>query len=102
MAAQIITTEDLYIFKQELLEDLKELISNHSNTPKKWMKSTEVRELLNISPGTLQNMRVNGTLPYSKIGGAIYYAYDDIFKLLERNKRNSDSLRPALMYSWKD
>ena len=89
MAAQIITTEDLYIFKQELLEDLKELIANQCATPKKWMKSPEVRELLDISPGTLQNMRVNGTLPYSKIGGVIYYAYEDIFKLLENNKRNT-------------
>jgi hypothetical protein len=93
MAAQIITTEDLYIFKQELLEDLKELITNHCPPPKKWMKSPEVRELLDISPGTLQNMRINGTLPYTKIGGVIYYAYEDIFKLLERNKRNVEGQR---------
>lgn len=93
MAAQIITTEDLYMFKQELLQELKELIANHTAVPRKWLKSPEVRELLDISPGTLQNMRVNGTLPYSKIGGVIYYAYEDIFKVLENNKRNTANQR---------
>ena len=34
--------------------------------------------MLRISPGTLQNLRVNGTLAYTKIGGIIYYKYEDI------------------------
>jgi hypothetical protein len=66
MAAQIITTEDLYIFKQELLQELKDLIISLPNQQKKWLKSPEVRKMLGISPGTLQNLRVNGTLPYTK------------------------------------
>ena len=46
----------------------------------------EVRELLGISPGTLQNLRVNGTLPYTKVGGVVYYQSDDILKMLEENR----------------
>jgi hypothetical protein len=88
MAAQIITTEDLYIFKQELLEELKELIIKLPTQQKKWLKSPEVRKMLGISPGTLQNLRINGTLPYTKIGGVVYYAYEDIQKVLEKNQRN--------------
>lgn len=53
---------------------------------RKWLKSHEVRKLLTISPGTLQNLRVNGSLSYTKIGGVIYYDYDDIRKMLEANK----------------
>ena len=68
MAATIITTEDLYIFKEELLVDIKAMINHQSGfAPKKWLKSPEVRDLLSISPGTLQNLRINGTLPYSKV-----------------------------------
>lgn len=48
-----------------------------------WLKSYEVRKLLNISAGTLQNLRINGTLPYNKIGGLMYYRYDDIQKLMD-------------------
>lgn len=90
MAATIITTEDLYEFKLELLDGIKKLINNQSGQPpKKWLKSNEVRELLGISPGTLQNLRINGTIPYTKIGGVIYYDYEDIAKLLEQNRVNN-------------
>jgi hypothetical protein len=90
MAATIITTEDLIEFKKELLEDIKKIFESQTTTQnKKWLKSAEVRELLNISPGTLQNLRINGTLSYTKIGGIMYYDNQDIDKILEKNKVNS-------------
>lgn len=92
MAATIITTEDLIEFKKELLEEIKKIIESQTTTPtKKWLKSPEVRKLLNISAGTLQNLRINGTLSYTKIGGTIYYANQDIDKLLEKNKIQATS-----------
>ncbi|WP_166962515.1 helix-turn-helix domain-containing protein [Yeosuana marina] len=87
MGATIITTEDLREFKMELLDDIKLLLKNQSGQQsKKWLKSLEVRELLGISPGTLQNLRINGTLPYTKMGGVLYYDYQEIMKILEGNK----------------
>jgi hypothetical protein len=87
MPTSIITTDDLREFKLELLGDIKELLNSLSTSkPKKWLKSQEVRELLSISPGTLQNLRINGTLPYSKVGGVIYYDYEEILKVIEENK----------------
>lgn len=86
MPAQIITTDDLREFKIELLDEIRVLISEQKNpTIKKWMKSVEVRKLLNISPGTLQTLRVNGTLPFTKIGGTNYYNASDIDTLLSQN-----------------
>lgn len=87
MAATIITTEDLREFKMELLDDIKQLLNNQSgHTFKKWLKSPEVKELLGISSGTLQNLRINGTLPYTKIGGVLYYDYEEIMNVMEKNK----------------
>ena len=87
MAATIITTEDLLEFKIDLLQEIKKIIqSSENNTIKKWLKSKEVTKLLNISPGTLQNLRINGTLTYTKIGGTIYYDNTAIEKLLMTNK----------------
>ncbi|MDY7396865.1 helix-turn-helix domain-containing protein [Aureibaculum sp. 2210JD6-5] len=87
MAATIITTEDLLEFKMELLDEIKKLLQNQSGqVTKKWLKSPEVRELLGISPGTLQNLRINGTLPYTKVGGVLYYDYAEITKVLEQNR----------------
>lgn len=87
MGATIITTEDLREFKIELLEDIKDLLQNEKGQRnKKWLKSNEVRDLLGISPGTLRNLRINGTLPYTKIGGVLYYEYHEIMEVLEQNK----------------
>ena len=87
MGATIITSEDLMEFKVELLEDIKALLKDQSGQlGKKWLKSNEVRELLGISPGTLQNLRINGTLPFSKIGGVLYYDYQEIIEVLEKHK----------------
>lgn len=78
---QLITKGDLAEFKSNLISELKEIL-NHNPKPKQWLKSAEVRNLLKISPGTLQNLRVNGTLNYTKVGNIIYYNYDDILKVL--------------------
>ena len=87
MPAQILTTDDLMEFKIDLLEDIKKLLWQNGIQPvKKVLKSPDVRKMLNISPGTLQTMRINGTLPYSKVGGVIYYEMDDIQKMLSGNK----------------
>jgi hypothetical protein len=82
MVIDVITREDLNEFRNLLLNDLKQLIQPQSQQVKKWLKSYEVRKLLNISAGTLQNLRINGTLAFTKIGGLMYYKYSDIEKVL--------------------
>lgn len=85
MSLQVLTTNDLQEFKVELLEEIRNILSEQKSvTPKKWLKSIEVRKLLNISPGTLQTLRINGTLPFTKIGGTNYYNFTDIEKLLSK------------------
>jgi len=83
MNVELITREDLKQFKNELLTEMKQLLKPGQGQSKQWLKSYEVRKLLNISPGTLQNLRINGTLRYTKIGGLLYYKLEDIQTLLE-------------------
>ena len=86
---QLLTTDDLNDFKRQLLFEIKSLLKEHVGQPsKKYLKSKDVRKLLNISPGTLQNLRVNGTLPYSKIGGVIYHDTDDIQQMLQSKTKS--------------
>jgi hypothetical protein len=87
MNVELITREDLKQFKNEMLTEMKYLLKPGQGQSKQWLKSYEVRKLLNMSPGTLQNLRVNGTLRYTKIGGLLYYKLEDIEKLLEGNGR---------------
>ena len=83
MNVELITRQDLREFKNDLLNEIKQIIKSGQGQSKQWLKSVEVRKLLNISPGTLQNLRINGTLRYTKIGGMMYYKLEDIHKLLE-------------------
>lgn len=87
MTVAIVTKEDLQEFKTDLLNDIKKLLhSGETTSNKKWLKSKEVIQLLKISPGTLQTLRSNGNLTYTKIGGTFYYENTDIDKLLKTNK----------------
>ncbi len=91
MAAEILTREDLAVFKIELFNELRDLIGSQPSQSRKWLKSYEVKELLNISSGTLQNMRINGTLSYTKLGGLIFYDYEDIQKLMTTTRPHKRS-----------
>ena len=91
MPATIVTHEDLQTFKRDLIDEIRKLLAEQSPKPtKRWLKSNEVRRMLLISPGTLQNLRVNGMLPFTKIGGVIFYEYEDIRKMLEQNKQGNE------------
>lgn len=87
MKLEIVTKEDLQIFKKELLIELSNLIQkqNTQNHHRELYKTYEVMKMLNISKGTLQTFRANGTLPFTKLGKCIYFKYVDIIKLAEAN-----------------
>ena len=50
-----------------------------------WIDGQIVMQALHISPRTLQTLRSNGILPYSRIGNKIYYRKSDILKILFDN-----------------
>ena len=91
MPAHIVTTEDLIVFKEELLDEIKAIFAQRNQPPKRYLRSAEVRKLLGISPGTLQNLRINGTIPFSKVGGVLYYPYEGIMKVLQENLVNTSN-----------
>jgi Helix-turn-helix domain len=85
MSTEIITKEDLECFRIQLLDDLRQLQATLTQRPtKEWLKGKEVRKLLNVSAGTLQNLRINGKLQFTKVGGIYFYRYRDIEKLFQR------------------
>ncbi len=90
MPAEILTTEDLRKFKQEMITEIKQLISDLAAlkpSEKKYLKNLELQELLDMSPASLQNLRNARVLPYTKIGGTIYYDWDDVILLMNKFKK---------------
>jgi hypothetical protein len=85
---QLLTVGDFNDLKNELIQEIKGLLKETTTSQnKKWLKSSEVKKLLGISTGTLQNLRMNGSLSFSKVGGIIFYDYSEIVKLIERNEQ---------------
>jgi hypothetical protein len=85
---EVITKADLKQLKEEMFVEMKRLLQPAGGlVAKRWVKSAEVRRMLDISPGTLQNLRVNGTLGYTKVGGTMFYKIEDIEQMLEKNSR---------------
>lgn len=50
-----------------------------------WIDNQIVMQRLHISLRTLQTLRSNGTLPYTRVNGKIYYLRKDVEALLCKN-----------------
>ena len=82
------TQQDIAQLKAELAKEFRSLLQEaFGNMPaKRWLKSSDVKKILGISHGFLQALRDDSTLPFTKIGGAIYYDYQDIIQMMATNK----------------
>ena len=69
---------------QALLDSHTDLVSATSSL-NDWIDNQDVMEALHISPRTLQTLRSNGTLPYSRINNKIYYRRRDVESILNNN-----------------
>jgi hypothetical protein len=65
--------------------DINCINSSLSDNPQGWLDNQDVMQRLHISPRTLQTLRSNGTLPFSRIKGKFYYKVSDLNALLESN-----------------
>jgi hypothetical protein len=50
-----------------------------------WLDNNQFCEALNISKRSAQNYRDQGLIPYSLIGGKVYYKLEDIEQLLNKH-----------------
>lgn len=55
-------------------------------TDKKWLRTKEAATYLGISITQIHVLKSQGILPFTKLGGSIYFDKSDIDKILEKNK----------------
>jgi hypothetical protein len=88
--SQLVTLDDLEKFRVMLMMDIKKMLEGHiGKTPKRWLKSFEVRQMLKISPGTLHTLRSTGKIPFTRIGGLIFYDAVEIDLILQNQKQTA-------------
>lgn len=73
-------------FWKQFEAKMSQLLEGKKNVYPKWMRSADVRKLLNISDSTLQTMRIGGAIPAYKLGNSWFYRYDEIINALENGK----------------
>lgn len=84
---RLVTLADLEKFKEQMLSEMRRLFAGGGGLPsKQWLKSREVRKLLDVSPGKLHAMRASRQLSFMRIGGVIYYDRADIEKMFTKFK----------------
>lgn len=80
-----VTKDDLRQFGLLIIGEVRKLIQSdagkkHDLHPE-WLKSRVVRKLLDMSAGSLQNLRVTGKVRFKKVLGSYYYSKTDIMGL---------------------
>lgn len=83
----------LILIENEIIEDLRSSLIQIKNLLEKkkdgpninLLRTSEVKEILKIKDSTLAALRSNGTLPFAKIAGTIYYKLEDIKFLIDQN-----------------
>ncbi|MFZ4564468.1 MAG: helix-turn-helix domain-containing protein [Bacteroidales bacterium] len=75
------------------LSRLEELLLELSKPRLSWQEPEEIARLLNVGKRSVDNYRDAGLIPYSKLGGKVYYRICDIEDYLTENmKRKPDNL----------
>ncbi len=87
MIVTVLTKASLIEFKYDILAGIKEALERKPEEPKKWLRTFELCDLLQMSASNLQTLRNSGVLKYYKTGGFIYYDYEHIKDLLERESK---------------
>jgi hypothetical protein len=86
MATQLVTMDDLQVFKLEFLSEVRDIVTSAVTPQRELLRNKDVKKMLGISTATLQTLRINGIIPYSKVGGTLYYKYSDVMKVFNENK----------------
>lgn len=91
---QIVLNKDSYEIRRfiETMESISKMLDTNYLIYRpildgnRYITEQELSKALKITKRTLIEYRMNGKLPYYKIGGKIYYKEQDIIDILERNK----------------
>ena len=83
---EILTKQDLEIFRVRIISDVEKILEDslkQANGDFAWLRSKAVRIMMDISPATLQNLRITGKIRFKKVLGSYYYNKEDLQKLFE-------------------
>lgn len=85
----MLTKDDLRQLRILIVNDIKELLeielkkTDEDDLNSEWLRSKSVRKFLDISPGTLQNLRISGKIQFKQIMRSYYYKKSDLINMFK-------------------
>lgn len=82
---------------QELIQKIQEVKAILQNKTSKdnfpdLLRTSEVKHLLKVGESTLAGLRLSGRLPFTMVGGSIYYLKKDLIKIISDNYTGSNEI----------
>ena len=85
----MLTKDDLRQLRILIVNDIKDFLeieikkTYEDDLNSEWLRSKSVRKFLDISPGTLQNLRISGKIQFKQIMGSYYYKKSDLINMFK-------------------
>lgn len=69
------------------VEEIKALLKKEKSKDDfpELLRTSDVKRILKLKDSSLATLRLNGTIPFTKIGGTVYFKKKDIIQLVEEN-----------------
>ncbi|WP_367331382.1 helix-turn-helix domain-containing protein [Sphingobacterium multivorum] len=82
---EILSKQDLELFRIRMISDIEKILAANFSPQEDfgWLRSKAIRKIMDISPTTLQNLRITGKIRFKKVRGSYYYNKEDLQKLFE-------------------
>lgn len=82
-----ITKDDLRQLRLAIVDDIQKILNNKKTCKQEfdidWLRSKTIKQIMNISPATLQNLRTTGKIRFCKVMGSYYYNKTDLLSLFK-------------------
>ena len=84
--SELVTKQDLTFLEERIVTKLSSVLQKDSKLQKNLIRTKELKQMTGLSDSGLQNLRVNGVLPYYKVQGALFYDLDEVMQVFEQHK----------------
>jgi len=85
----IASKADLERLTADLKSFIGEAVKQQAVSEQRWLRNADMKRLFGLSASGLQNLRASGKLPFTKIGGTIFYDFIEVGKMLKRNEHKA-------------
>lgn len=91
MEVTLITLDQLMLLKDELIDELVKKLKIEKKEQPEYLRSAQVRKMLNISDAKLQELRIKKVFPCYWLNGSWIYKRNEIIEAIEKGRMGGNN-----------